>query len=224
MKKLFLLLVLLAAGAYSVSAQTISVTGTSGTINAGDTFTTTLTLNITDANSIGDVESVNILLRTPTAGNGQTYFTLGTVTPISPFTNPNNGAASTFNTAGDMANSSFTVSDPFTDEGSNAPAASAPTVASIGTTNIAFENLDLISSAGTPAGTYLFSVTLGGLADPQGSYIFNSSDQSFDINSALNFSITIEPTAVPEPSTWLAGVGALGVIGYTMLRRRRATA
>lgn len=43
------------------------------------------------------------------------------------------------------------------------------------------------------------------------------SDQAFSDQAAINVNIT----AVPEPSTWLAGIGAAGVIGYSLLRRRQ---
>ena len=42
----------------------------------------------------------------------------------------------------------------------------------------------------------------------------------YDLNQA-SFTIDVTAATVPEPSTWLAGVGALGVIGYTVLRRRK---
>jgi hypothetical protein len=222
MKKFFLLLTLLAAGAYSASAQTISVDGTNATINAGQFVDITLSLSITGANSIGDVESVNMLLRALTADGGQNFFTLSNVTPISPFTLANNGAPSTFNTAGDSFNSGYTVSNTGIDMGSNAPSGSAPAVAATGTTTFAFETVRFTSLGTTPTGVYHFGVSLGGFSDIQGSFVENSANATFDINSAPDFTITVE--AVPEPSTWLAGIGAFGVIGYTMLRRRRATA
>jgi hypothetical protein len=41
-------------------------------------------------------------------------------------------------------------------------------------------------------------------------------DQAFDNQAAINVNV-----AVPEPSTWAMSVLGVGVIGYTMLRRRR---
>jgi PEP-CTERM motif len=220
MKKLFLILAaIVSLASYQAFGQTISVTGQNVTSSAGAFVDITLTLNITGTNSIGNVESVNMLLRALTADGGQNFFTLSNVTPIAPFTLANNGAPSTFNAPGDSFNTGYTVSDTGIDMGSNAPAATAPTVASSGTTSFAFETVRFTAAGGTPNGVYHFGVSLGGLAGAQGSWIDNSADATFDINSAPDFTITVE--AVPEPSTWLAGIGAAGVIGYTMLRRRQ---
>jgi len=50
-----------------------------------------------------------------------------------------------------------------------------------------------------------------------GRTVSDSEATEFDLSSNPLFTITV--TEVPEPSTWLAGLGVLGVIGYTMLRR-----
>ena len=72
---------------------------------------------------------------------------------------------------------------------------------------------DLVFSlSGAPAGTYTLQTTLNSIV----------SDTSFNDNPLAQTSYTITIAAVPEPSTWLAGIAALGVIGFTMLRRRRA--
>jgi hypothetical protein len=220
MKKSFLILAaIVSLATFQAFGQTISVNGTSATGSAGSTFTLTLSLTVSGTNTIGNVESVNMLLRTL---NGSAFFTLGTITPISPFTLANNGAASTFNTSGDAANSGFTVSNPSIDEGANAPAVSAAPVAGTGTTTFNFETIQFISSGSTPAGVYHFSTTLGGIGDAQGSWVDNSNNATFDINSAPDFTITI--AAVPEPATLsLVGLGALGALGMTILRRRRTS-
>src|ERR1700720_382903 len=210
--------------AYPAFGQaTIAVSGNNATINAGQFTDITLTLSITGANSIGTGESVNMLLRALTADGGQNFFSLSNVTPISPFTLANNGAASAFSTAGDAANSGFTVSNTTTDMGSNAPSGSAPAVAATGTTTFAFETVRFTSLGTTPAGVYHFGATLGGIGDTQGSWIDNTNNATFDINSAPNFTITIG-SPVPEPATWsLFGLGTLGAFGLNLLRARRTS-
>jgi len=224
MKKLFLILAAsVTLLAYQTSAQTISVTGTSGTISGalGSTFDSTISLSITGSNTIGDVESLNMLLRTAAGGGGLSgagLFSVQFLSGISPFTLPNNPTTSSFNTVGD-ANNPGAVSDPIVDLGASAPA-NPPTVASTGTTSFNVEVLRLTALSTLSPGTYNFYVTDGGIADAQGSWIDNSANLTFDVNDEPLFTITV-PVAVPEPSTWVAAIGVVGVIGYTMLRRRQ---
>src|SRR5689334_4041540 len=114
MKKLILILSMaVCLVAYQAFGQTISVTGVNSNIGAasGSFVDITLSLNVTGNNSIGNVESVNMLLRTFAQGlglSGNGLFQLSMVTPISPFsaTNAPPSTTSTFSTAGDAANSS----------------------------------------------------------------------------------------------------------------------
>lgn len=231
MKKTILILTAVASlFAYQAFGQaTISVTGVNSTIQAGSGSTVTLQLSlvINGTNTIGNVESVNMLLRTFAGGgglNGGGLFSITNITPTSPFTLTNGTAPSNsdqiaFGTTGDAANSGTTVNTPSRDTGSNAPAASSPTVASSGLTTIPFETITFKSlSALTPGTFFNFSVTAGGNPDAQGSWIDNSSNAVFNINGTPTFRITV----VPEPATWsLLGLGGLGTLGLTVLRARR---
>lgn len=206
--------------------QTISSTGTNAVTTPGTSVNSIISLTVSGNNSIGNVESLNMLLGTPSSGvnSGVGLFTVYFNSANSPFTLSNSTSSSSnqsnFNTAGDAANSSHNVSTATLDLGANAPAASAPTVAGSGSTTFNVDTLTFTPSPSTPTGVYDFFVTSGGVNDAQGTYIANTSDANFDVNSTPTFTITV----VPEPATWsLFSLGALGSFGLTFLRSRRGS-
>src|SRR5207247_93883 len=76
------------------------------------------------------------------------------------------------------------------------------------------------SLANAPAGTYILRTTT---ISPKGSEM---SDNQFSTHfvSATSYTIILGPI-VPEPSAWsLVAVGALGAVGFSILRRRRSIA
>jgi hypothetical protein len=230
MKKITLILTAaISLIAYQAFAQspTISITGVNVTIGAaaGSTTNSQLSVVISGTNSIGNISSANMLLGTLTSGphSGANLFNVYVSSLVSPFNNTNGTSSSsnrsTFTTAGDAANSGHTISTPTNlDLGANTT--SPVTVNSTGTTTIPFDVITFTSlQALTPGTVYDFFATAGGHLDAQGSWVDNSSNATFDLNSEPLFTITV----VPEPATLsLLGLSGLGSLGLNILRRRRA--
>jgi PEP-CTERM motif len=93
---------------------------------------------------------------------------------------------------------------------------------------VSLETLTISYSFGStpaPGTVFTFSTTPSGTADSpayKGTFFYQGENSGFaftPINDPATFTATF--TAVPEPSTCFAGIAALGVIGYTMLRRRQ---
>lgn len=225
MKKLLLLSLSAAALlSYQASAQTtISITGTSGSIDLSTTnlFDSQITLTISGTPP-PDVAGVDLLLRTPDTGNNSAggYFTVYFLSGSNSF--PQSDSASsfgnqdTFTMAGTGPNSGYLI----TENQDLGASSSGNPVANTGSNinNLEVDTLRFTAAPNTPSGTYNFYATTGTF-DEFGSDVRDSSGTEYDLTSNPLFTITVV-TAVPEPSTWLAGVGVLGVIGYTACRRR----
>ena len=76
------------------------------------------------------------------------------------------------------------------------------------------------SSPPTVGDVLTFSTTPSGSGSPayNGTYFYSNDFGTFNAIPQDSFTVTV--VAVPEPSTWLAGIVAAAVIGITMLRRR----
>jgi hypothetical protein len=217
--------------AYPAFGQTISATGTNATINAasGSTANSTISVTVSGANSIGDLKSLNLLIATPGTGanSGVSLFNVFVFSLVSPYDNKTSTSSSTnrstFGTAGDTANSGNNVSTTSLDLGANT-SGTAPSIASSGSTTISVDVLQFTSLANlVPGSVYRFFATSGGPTDTQGSWIDNTANATFGLNTAKGtplFTITV----VPEPATWsLFGLGAIGTFGLNLLRARRTS-
>jgi len=217
--------------AYPAFGQTISATGTNATINpgSGSTANSRISVTVSGANSIGDPNSLNLLIATPGTGanSGVSLFNVFVFSLVSPYDNKNSTSStsnrSTFATAGDTANSGNTVSTTTLDLGANV-STTAPSIASSGSTTISVDVLQFTSLANlVPGSVYRFFATSGGPTDAQGSWIDNTANATFGLNTTKGtplFTITV----VPEPATWsLFGLGAIGAFGLNLLRARRTS-
>lgn len=82
--------------------------------------------------------------------------------------------------------------------------------------------LTILVGANAPAGTYTFvnsNSTNGG----KETLIFGGASTADDLNQYSVNQASFQISVVPEPATWsLLGLGGVGALGMTMLRRRRA--
>jgi hypothetical protein len=179
---------------------------TSGSYNAGTSFSLAITLGISTG-------SAGYSLWFDTAAANASFFSISgfTIAVGSPFSDPTsaNGAQS-FNTAnGGRPNFLSNLNDlGYTTPGGTTAAAGS----------YAVETINFLIAANTPAGIYTIQTTPAA----SGGRASGSSDASFNFIQAPSAIYTI--TVVPEPSTWalLAG-GALALGATTAARRQRAT-
>ena len=188
--------------------------GLAATCSAGALFAQSQSISLSDNGLYGESNTSGTF-------NSTDSFTLSTTLTYSGY-NSTSESYFTFTTP----NSSTPPPDTFTDTAFNNDPGYAATLGGSGgsgdlgaTANGgdvaagSYHVSDLVFSlSGAPAGTYTLQTTLNSIV----------SDTSFNDNPLAQTSYTITIAAVPEPSTWLAGIAALGVIGFTMLRRRRA--
>jgi len=154
MKTLLLLLLLLSLSvaallSYQASAQTtISITGTSGSINLSTTnvFDSQITLTISGTPP-ANVAGVDLLLRTPDTGNNSAggYFTVYFFSGSTSF--PQSDSASSFGNQ-DTATMAGTGGNPVANTGSNI-------------NSLVVDILRFTAAPNTPSGTYNFYATTG---------------------------------------------------------------
>jgi hypothetical protein len=216
MKKLVLPLSCILAIASAAFAQsTLStnqlnydISGTSGMFNV------TFTLSTTQAN----ISSWDLFLQSNSIGANQ--FTITSNTPLNGADTP---AVSPRTPSSFATDNSFLGSPPTLvndkDQGWGWGAADQ---------TISDGSIDLVtlqftynfSSPPTVGDVLTFSTTPSGSGSPayNGTYFYSNDFGTFNAIPQDSFTVTV--VAVPEPSTWLAGIVAAAVIGITMLRRR----
>lgn len=197
-----------AQGMLGTNQLNYNITGTSGTFNV------TFTLSTTQPN----ISSWDLFLESTSTGANQ--FTITGNTPLNGADTP---AVSPRTPSSFATDNSFPGSPPALvndkDQGWGWGAADQ---------TIADGSIDLVTltftynffSTPTPGTTFTFSTTPSGATSPayKGTYFYSNDFGDFNTVPQDSFSVTV--TAVPEPSTWFAGIAVLGVIGFTMLRRR----
>ena len=210
MKNTFVfLLAALSLCAVRTSRATISIAATPSTqtVSLGGTFTISLSLTVTQSSAPANVTGFDLYLATSSANSG--YFTVKAAAATGPFTSsgpasPESDPLSTAAAAGFVRNG--------LDQGFSGATVNTPT------TSLALETLTLSVGANVPKGTYTFLTTSASNAGVYYSDISDSGFNTYPVDTAGTFSITV----VPEPSTWALGLlgGAVGLIAVRRRTRR----
>jgi hypothetical protein len=197
-----------AQGTLSTNQLNYDISGTSGT------FDVTFTLSTTQPN----ISSWDLFLQSNSIGANQ--FTITGNTPL-------NGADTP--AVSPRTPSSFAIDNTFP--------GSPPTLVNdqdqgwgwgAADQTISGGSIDLVtlqftynfSSPPAVGDVFTFSETPSGSGSPayKGTYFYSNDFGTFNAIPQDSFTVTV--VAVPEPSTWLAGITAAAVVGVTVLRRR----
>ena len=211
MKKTFLLaLALVSVASYAFAQFTttdvFTFTPSTQAVNSNSSFT--IQVGVTGSAAPSPLDGFDLWLVTSSANSG--LFSITNVTYAAPFTfftsPPTPDAISTPAASGfvrnsnDLGNISSNLANDPTAPYNNTPLATITILTGALSANTTYT---FFSSTSTNAGS-AFSDLLD-----QGGATYETAETAFTV------------TTVPEPSTWFAGIGALGVIGYTLLRRPR---
>jgi hypothetical protein len=215
MKKTLLLvlaLVCVASYAFAQSTTTDMFTFTPSTqfVSSNSTFTIQVGVTGSDTNP-NPLDGYDLWL--VTSSTTSSLFKITAVTYDAPYNAFNSnipGGGDSFSTAASTGfnRNSVDLGNISSDPGSDA----TPPF-----TNTSLETLTISTGSLTPGTTYTF---FSSTSTNAGSSFSDLEDQTSAQFQTPESSFTI--TTVPEPSTWFAGIGALIVIGYTVLRRRQA--
>ncbi len=219
MKKLFITLASLAiAGAAFAQTASFTITdnglyggtNTTGTFNSTDTFTLSLYGTFSGLPPGFSTTGFSLYLESPTASGFNTDIQASTATYFQ-FTadNTTSGYPQPFNKS-----------------------LGSPDAGNMTTEDVGATTANSSQRAGNFSNLHLADYTFNLTNAPAGTYVLRStsaSEISYDDNSTFTFALapqisySVNVAAVPEPSTYFfAGFGAAGVIGYSILRRRRA--
>ena len=193
----------------------VDFTQSATSVNSGQTFTVTFQLQSGVNPTLAVVSSFDLFLESNSA-NVDNNFSI-----VLPVTYPAAGTQSGNPSYPDTISSSTSDHSGYAQNQYSQGYSFTNDLAVSNPTNLV--TLTIQVGANTPIGSYTFFNTSS--SDTKATLIGGGPDASNDLNqydvNQASFTIDVIGATVPEPSTWLAGVGASGVIGYTVLRRRK---